>query len=432
MKRITSMKRVLTLLFALLICLSFAACKNDAPATETPSADTQASAGDSAEPVEEPLGEPIKIGHIVDLQGVEANTGKEAQRSLEFALKMIGNQIGNHPIELITLDAQGTTTGATDAAMQLAEVEKVAAILGPTQIGEKIAVAEYMAEAGIPLIFYNSTPGYLFNTNPWLIGSGGAIPQLPTAMAHYLYEELGYRNVHVLSMDNTGYRSYLEPFMEVFKGLGGNILSDQWAPIPCADWSPYLTVISGTPADAIVAWASGSDAISLFKAWYETGLYKDMPIAAAQHGGFTDYFVLNALENSNPAIAEAVCESTIAPIMYVYDNDSAANKSFVDAWNAEFGGVPVGSNLPGVCAQAILLLKEALESVDGNTEPATLRDAILSTDFTGPEGHALFSGSNAATKDVHICKIVKLDDGSYNYSQIKTYEAVPPAGLEAK
>jgi branched-chain amino acid transport system substrate-binding protein len=429
MKRITSMKMIMTLLLALLLCLSFAACKKtDAPATESTS-DSPVSAED-AEPEEEPLGEPIKIGHIVDLQGVEANTGKEAQRSLDFAFQMIGNKIGNHPIELITLDAQGSTTGATDVAMQLAEVEKVAAILGPTQIGEKIAVGEYMAEAQIPLIFYNSTPGYMFNANPWLIGSGGAIPQLPTAMAHYLYEEMGYRNVHVLSMDNMGYRSYLEPFMEVFQKLGGEILSDQWAPIPCADWSPYLTVISGTPADAIVAWASGSDAISLWKAWYETGMYENIPIVAAQHGGFTDYFILGALENSNPAIAAAVCESAIAPIMYVYDNDSAANKSFVEAWGAEFGGVPVGSNLPGVCAQAVLLLKDALESVDCNTDPEILRDAILAMDFTGPEGHALFVDSNAATKDVHICKIVKLDDGSYNYSKIKTYEAVPPAGLQ--
>jgi branched-chain amino acid transport system substrate-binding protein len=385
---------------------------------------------ESAGSSKEPLGKPIKIGHIVDLQGVEANTGKEAQRSLEFALKMIGNKIGNHPIELITLDAQGNTTGATDAAMRLAEVEKVAAILGPTQIGQKIAVGEYMAEAKIPLIFYNSTPGYLFKANPWLIGSGGAIPQLPTAMAHYLYEEMGYRTVHILAMDNMGYRAYLEPFMKVFTGLGGKILSDQWAPIPCADWSPYLTVISGAPADAIVAWASGSDAISLWKAWYETGMYEKIPIVAAQHGGFTDYYILGAVEKSNPAIAEAVRKSAIAPIMYVYDNDSAANKSFVDAWKAEFGNVPVGSNLPGVCAQAILLLKEALESVDYNTDPKTLRDAILATNITGPEGQALFAGSNAATKDVHICKIVKLDDGSYNYSKIKTYKAVPPAGLQ--
>jgi hypothetical protein len=50
-------------------------------------------------------------------------------------------------------------------------------------------------------------------------------------------------------------------------------------------------------------------------------------------------------------------------------------------------------------------------------------------DITGPEGHLTFNGSQAATKDVHIVKVAKMDDGSFNYQVVKTYNDVPPEGL---
>ncbi len=47
----------------------------------------------------------------------------------------------------------------------------------------------------------------------------------------------------------------------------------------------------------------------------------------------------------------------------------------------------------------------------------------------GPAGHMSFDGSGACTKDVFIVRTVQLDDGSYNYEIVKTYEDVPPEGL---
>ncbi|MDR1573464.1 MAG: ABC transporter substrate-binding protein, partial [Clostridiales Family XIII bacterium] len=367
-----------------------------------------------------------KIGHIVDLTGVEAMTGEEARRSFEFAVKSIGGRIGDRPIEIVLGDAQSQSSVATDLARKMIEQDGVVAIFGPTQIGHKTAVSEYIKEAGIPLIFYNGTPLGILKSNDWLIGGGGATPQMPTAMADYVYTELGYRTVNVLSMDNTGYRSYLDPFIETFEALGGTIVSQQWAPIPCADWSPYLATLQD--ADAIVSWASGSDAISLWTAWYEMGVNKRMPIVAAMHGGFTDYFVPTALSKSNPDAKDAML-GALAPMMYAVDSKAEANQEFVDAWTEEFGAIPPGSNLPGACAQSIQLFKAAVEATGGETDPNVLLEALLAADVTGPEGRLLFEGSHAATKDVHIVKVAELADGSFSYEYVKTYEAVPPTGL---
>jgi branched-chain amino acid transport system substrate-binding protein len=209
--------------------------------------------------------ESIKIGHICDLTGVEAMTGEVAKRALEFAVKSLGGQIAGRPVEIILGDAQGQPSVAVVVARKMVEQDQVAAIFGPTQIGQKTAVGGYIKTVGIPLFLYNPTPTGILGSNDWLVGTGGATPQLPSVMADYLYNELGYRKVHTLGMDNTGGRSYIDPFVEVFKKLGGTVVSQQWAPVPCPDFGPYLTTLSD--ADALVAWTSSADSLALWTAW---------------------------------------------------------------------------------------------------------------------------------------------------------------------
>jgi branched-chain amino acid transport system substrate-binding protein len=373
--------------------------------------------------------QPIRIGHIADLTGVEAMLGEVAKRSLEFAVKSIGGQISGRPVEIVLGDAQGQPSVAVDVARKMVEQDKVAAIFGPTQIGQKMAVAGYMKTAGIPLFFYTPTPIGLLRSNDWLVGSGGTIPQMPSVMGDYVYNDLGYRKIHTLTSDNTGARAFMESFVEVFKKLGGTVVSQQWAPMPCADFAPYLATLGD--AEALVAWASSSDAVALWTAWYEMGIHKRLPIVTTMHGGFTDYFVADALAVSNPAAAEAML-GTFAPIGYVQDLDIPENKAFVEGWTKEFGSVPPGNNLPGDGMEAILLLKTAVEKLGGNTDPAKLIKAVFEVDVVGPEGHLIFNNSHAATKDIYVAKLIRRSDGSFNYERQKTYKDVPPGGLSVK
>jgi branched-chain amino acid transport system substrate-binding protein len=421
------MKKTLAVILALATLFALTACGGTgAPATDdaqTASDDVSQAPADEAA---EDLGEPIKIGHICDLTGVEAMTGEEAKRALDFAVEWIGGTIAGRPVEIVIGDAQGQPSVAADVARKMVEQDGVAAIFGPTQIGQKSAVAEYVNTVGIPLIFYNATPTGLLGGNDWLVGAGGATPQLPSVMADYVYKELGYRTAHTLSMDNTGGRSYIDPFAETFTALGGTVATQQWAPVPCADFAPYLATLG--EADALAAWDSSSDALALWTAWYEMGVKEKLPIVATMHGGFTDYYISDALAAANPDVAKAML-GTLTPINYVYDLEHRENQELVAAWTEKYGHVPLGNNLPGSCAQAILLFKAAVEALDGDTDPDKLIDALFEVDITGPEGHLYFENSHAATKDVYVVKVIQMEDGSYNYESVAVYNDVPPTGL---
>lgn len=437
-----TMKKTLALLLALVMLLALAACGNgdsnasntDTPAnsdnSNTQSPDPSPEDGNEPEPVEL-SGDPIKIGHIADLTGVEAMTGQEAVRSLEFAVKYIEAHggIDGRPIEICLEDSQSNAATAADAARKLVEDEGVVAILGPTQAGHKSTVAGYVSTAGVPAIYYNGTAVMQIQNNEYVIGAGGGMPEMPTAMADYLYNDLGLRTICTITQDNAGGKGYMDPLIENFEALGGTVAVKHYTPVPTADFGTYLVNLPAE-TEALVCWVSGSDAIALWTAWYEMGLSDRMPMYGSTHGGFTDHFICSALMASNPDIVEAMLKDTIVPIMYSYSSDHQENVEFVEAWVEEYGEVPLGTNLPGACCQALMLLKEAIESIDGNTEPEALYQALQSVEVTGPEGHLYFEdGMRAATKDVHIAKLVRLEDGSFNYEVIKTYPDVPANGL---
>jgi len=361
------------------------------------------------------------------MTGVEALTGQQADMAMKFAVKQLGGQIAGRPIQIILGDSQSASPqAAVDIARKMVEQDHVVAIIGPTQIPHKAAVADYIKTVGIPLIFYSPTPLMMIQDNDWVFGVIGTNVGLPSIMGDYIYKDLGYRRVHTIARDDASGRSFIGPFADSFTALGGEIVSQQWAPQPTLDYSTYFTAMSDD-VDAIVAWVSGADAIAMWTAWYEMGVSAKIPLIAAFHGSFTDYPIAEALRDTKPEVAQAMI-GAIAPMPYVYSIDTPENNDFVAAWTAEYGSPPRHS-VNGDATQALYLLAAAIKSLNGDTTPDKLAQAILNLDFTGPEGRQYFKdGMHVATKDYYIGKIVQLDNGDFAYDLVKTYQAVPPTG----
>ena len=391
-----------------------------APSTDTTAAPTTTSVAAS--------GEPIKIGHIMDLTGTEAMVGKEMKASLEYAFQAMGMQIAGRPVEIIVGDAQGQPSVATDVAKKMVEQDKVVAIFGPTQVGEKMAVAGYLKGAGIPLILYNPSPPPIFADNKWVVGSAGTTVMGPICMADYMYSQLKYVKVDTMTQDNTAGRAFMDPLTNYFKALGGTVIQQLWTPQPTADFSPYLAKLKA--ADALVAWETGSDAITMLTQWHQLGVDKKLPIVAAFHGGFTDPFIPAAMaEADGAAVVGIVASSTYAP-----DSSDQVNQDFVKVFTQGMGFPPGDDGTSGPY-QSALLFQAAVTATGGDTTPEKLIAAIFAAKIVGPEGPESFApGQQAATKNVYIVKVDKVPNvaKTYRYVTAYTYKDVPPAGLASK
>ena len=403
------MKKIIALLLALVMVFALAACGSKA--------DTS----------------PIKIGHLCDLTGVESMTGQEAKEAMDNAVKYVG-EICGRSIEVYHQDTKSDASAAVDAARTLVETYDVDVIFGPSLIGHKGAIANWAKEAEVPVIYYNPTPEMMIKGNEWVIGTAGANPQMPTAIADYVYNELGWRKVVTLTKDDTGGKSYMDPFVANFTAMGGEVLAQAWAPsADNTDYASYLTqlVPYADEADGMIAWTSAGNAIQLWNVWYSMGLHEKLPITACFHGAFTDSFVCDALSGQNPDLVNEILGS-VAPMTWGYNLENEACQAFVE-WYKENndGAYPIANNLPTATVDALNVLAAAVEALDGDTsDKAALRDAMLKVDMEGCEGGTSFAeGANIASKDIHICKVVKLDNGQFHYEVVKSYESVPVAGL---
>lgn len=439
------MKKTIALLLALVMLFALAACGDngskepdktpDTAPTDTaspaPSEDTPSDEPTDA-PVEVDYDNPIKIGHIADLTGNEASTGTLAQKSVDFAAELINANggIAGRAIEIITKDSMSTPATAVAMVRELVENEGVVAVVGPTQIGHKVAVAPVAAEYEVPVICYNGTPAFLAMKNEYVMSSGGGTAQMPTAMADYLYNDLECRTIYTITQEGTAGDNYVKPLIENFEAMGGTVVEDIRVPADATDIGQYLLRVT-QDADALVGWLSGTQGVTLWTTWYDQGLANKMPLYGAVHGGFTDYFIWLQLAKQRADVVEKALEwGVYAPINYAYSIDNEANAEFVEAWKAANDGkVPVGSNLPGAGYTCLSLIKNAIESIEGEVDGASLYAALQNAEANVAEGHTAFNGQKIAAKAVYIAKVVKLDDGSFNYEIVDVYEDVPVNGL---
>jgi len=370
---------------------------------------------------------PIKVGHIVELTGKDVS-GKVHEAALKYAFASVGNTVAGRSIEIVEADAGQSAISAVDAAQKLVEQDKVVAIFGPTQIGEKTAVASYCKKVGVPVLFYDPTPLGVFKDNKWVIGSGGTTEQCPSCMADYLYTHLGYRTIITMTVDSSAGRAFIDPLAQTFTALGGKVVAQYWDPEDATDFAPYFTTFP--KADCLVAWQYASSAIALLTQWHQSGLSKTLPIMGAFHGAFLDSFVPMAMQ---PADAAAVV-GAMAPMAFAPDVNDPKVTDMILSLNKVLGFPPADDSSSGP-VQAATMFLAAVQKAGGNTAPEALIAALTSVTINGPEGpQSVSQGEQAATKNIYIVKVepVKAVPNVYHYVTVFTYDNVPPEGFAVK
>ncbi len=108
-----------------------------------------------------------------------------------------------------------------------------------------------------------------------MLGVGGLTAGYGTAIADYMYNDLGYRTISTLGPEDSSGHAFFHPLIDYFTALGGEVVQQQWAVGQTDDWSAYLTTVED--ADALVAWVGGSG-IPLLTAYYDTGVINKTPL----------------------------------------------------------------------------------------------------------------------------------------------------------
>lgn len=129
----------------------------DASAGEGRSPSAGAGVDEILGPIDEAVGEPVRVGFISDGQSSSIDLSVEfdaADATTQYVNERMGG-IGGRPLELVTCEAQLDPARATDCANQMIESGVVAVLVATTGVGD--SVWQPLHDAGLPSFWFAGT-----------------------------------------------------------------------------------------------------------------------------------------------------------------------------------------------------------------------------------------------------------------------------------
>ncbi len=329
---------------------------------------------------------PIKIGVIYNVTGGQASLDVPSYNGAKLAAKEInaaGGVLGRQ-IQIVFYDGKTDATVIGNAATQLAETDKVVAMMGFSDSDMTLAAAPIAAKAGIAFVTSGATspklpdqvPDYLF-----LACFGDNVQA--AAGAEYAYKTAGFKTVFLLTDQGTEYTKLLSKyFKERFTELGGQVVIEDSYQMGDKDFSAQITKLkaAATQPDFLYIAAQPDDIGTIVKQFRDSGIDKaimggdgyDTPLLVQIPGkGATNvYFTTHSLMDK--------------------DLGTDPIKKFITSYQADYGTLPENA-FAALGYDTMKLIADAIGRAK-STDSKAVRDALANTkNFPGITGSLTYN-----------------------------------------
>lgn len=410
------MKRIVTLLLALIMVISLAACgsTSSAPASNAAPAASEAAPAEAAEPSSSAEAEELetfKIGTNQDLSGSISVMGRGLVNGMQLAVDNINaaGGIDGRKVELAAVyDVKTDVNEAITATQRLVTVDKVHAIINSQVSNIGLAMTSISEELGVPQISVWGDPRIEVNEdgtlNKWLFAFQPTAPQVSVIECDYMLAEMGIKKYGVLALQDNAYAMSMVDgitgWVEEHAADGAEIVDIQYYKSTDTDVKTQCAkLVESTRnggAEALFVTGNTSSAAVAMTQLYQAGC--DVPVT-----GTSDF---------QPNWGELV-EPEVANNIYLFDNVNSSSdtcKSFVEQYKETYGEAPVTKAFLGY--DMVYVLCEAVRQA-GSLEPEAIRSA-LENDI---HDMSLLVGNFSINADTHYPDtsvwMFKLENGKY-------------------
>ena len=207
-------------------------------------------------------GSTMKIGVNMELSGAAAGYGEQEKQGIELAIAKInadgGVKVGNkkYKMKAIYRDNKTTTSGSSSVAAQLANNDKVSAIVGPAVTNAATASIPNVTKAAVAQVSPSATdPKYTLDKNgkvqQYVFRSCFENNFQGETAAHFVNNTIKAKKVAVIADNSTDYGTGLA---KAFKNeFNGKVVSTQYFQEGDKDFNAILTSIKNKGFDAIYA-----------------------------------------------------------------------------------------------------------------------------------------------------------------------------------
>jgi branched-chain amino acid transport system substrate-binding protein len=207
--------------------------------------------------------EPIHVGFVAQLTGVQAELGVQERNGAQLAVAEINaaGGVAGRSIELIIKDDLGTPEGAQTADRELIKAG-VVAIIGHATSAQTIAGLAVSNPAHVVMLSPTTSTSELSGQDDYFF----RIAETVVARAHQLSRRV-YQGRHInriaviYDTDNTAYaKAYLEAFADKFQSLGGTLVSKtDFSSKAKPNFTPLLTQLRASNPNGLLIIAADID-----------------------------------------------------------------------------------------------------------------------------------------------------------------------------
>ena len=333
--------------------------------------------------------EPIKVGMITTLSGGGAGLGVDVRDGFMLALK----NAGNTEIEVVTEDDGQKPELAVQIADKMVQSEKVDILTGIIWSNLAMAVVPGVVQQDILYLSPNAGPsalaGAMCNKNYFNVAWQN--DNLHEAMGAYA-NDAGYKKAYILAPNYPAGKDALTGFKRYFKGeLAGETYTQLGQP----DYAAEIAQIRASGADAIYFFLPGGMGIAFMKQYAQSDV--GLPVLGPAFSFSQD--ILGAVGDA----ALGVKNSS----QWSKDIDNAANKTFVESFQAEYGRLPSLYAGQGYDTANLIIAAASKASVK---DKEAFRAAIKEADFDSVRGDFSFGNNNHPIQDIYVREVVKEGD----------------------
>jgi branched-chain amino acid transport system substrate-binding protein len=319
--------------------------------------------------------EVIKIGLIMAYTGQFADGAAQMDHGISLYMKQHGDTIAGKKIELIRKDTAGIPENAKRLAQELIVNDHVDILAGFTITPEILSITDLVSEAKKFTVVMNAATAIITTKSPYIVRTSLTLPQNCETLGSWAAKN-GTTNAFTMVSDYAPGHDAEAAFQRAFTADGGKIVGSVRIPLANPDFSAYVQRAKDSGADSVFVFVpGGSQPAALAKALVERGMDPSKMKIMGQ-GELADESALKAMGSRAVGI--------ITAFHYDHTHESAENKKFVAAYNAEFRRTPDHFSIGGY--DGMHLIYQALKKTGASTDPEKLVGAAKGMSWESPRG----------------------------------------------
>ncbi|MFD2766348.1 ABC transporter substrate-binding protein [Micromonospora eburnea] len=319
-------------------------------------------------------GSPIKIGLIVPASGPNKTIGDDMANGFRLFLSLNDQQLGGHPVTLITAE-EGDSAKTGRAAVDRLLKEGVLALTGVVSSTVMSGIRAAVEQARVPLIGSNASPVSLQSV-VYIWRTSYVLNEPGLALGQYLRQTLNdpASKIAVFAPQGTSSLDVIAGLRRGYEQGGRRIEDPVYTPdLPNPGKGTYSSAIHkalrGKP-DAVFCHYTGAAAVSFIKQLYDEG-YKG-PIYAP--GFLTEGTVLGQLDDGEGGELRAQIEryGIETALNYSADLNNSANRVFASAYRKTHNAPPTTYAMASYDAAQVLDKAIRLAGAEPNPQQVNL------------------------------------------------------------